>query len=168
MSKTKDFSQDVKTMDTRRPSQVAAAMGIDTDKEKAAPNVPPERVAECMRDFDKAEAERKQAAEAAAAPKGLNDAARQIAELKAALEAEKAKNRALQDEAEPKSKRVSFAIRPSRFYALQAVAIKTGDAQAAIVERALEQEYKIVFKGAPLPSAEDIQQMKAAAPKGGE
>ena len=172
MSK-KDFTQDMKTMDTRRPSQVAAAMGIDTDKEAApatkpgaAPAVNPERVEECKRDFDRADAERKAAAESAELDAKAGTPAKAAATIKeqaAEIERLKAALQEAQDANEPKSQRVSFAIRPSRFYALQAVAIKTGEAQASIVERALKNEYKIVFQGAPLPTAEDIKKMKAAA-----
>lgn len=172
MSK-KDFTADMKTMDTRRPSQVAAAMGIDTAKEAApagkqgdAPDVSPERVQECMRDFEKAEAERKQAAEAAELDAKAGTPAKAAATIKeqaAEIERLKAELQKAVDANEPRSQRVSFAIRPSRFYALQAVSYKTGEAQASIVERALEHEYKIVFKGAPLPSAEEVKKLKAAA-----
>lgn len=169
----KDFTNDMKNMDKPRPSQVAAAMGIDTDKEAApalkqgdAPAVDPERVEECKRDFDRFDAERKAAAEAAEMEEKAGTPAKAAATIKeqaAEIERLKAELQKAVDANEPKSKRVSFAIRPSRFYALQAVAIKTGEAQASIVERALEHEYKIVFQGAPLPTAEDIKKMKAAA-----
>ena len=163
----KDFTNDMKNMDKPRPSQVAAAMGIDTDKEAAsalkqgdAPAVDSERVEECKRDFDRFDAEAAEMEEKAGTPA---KAAATIKEQAAEIERLKAELQKAVDANEPKSKRVSFAIRPSRFYALQAVAIKTGEAQASIVERALEHEYKIVFQGAPLPTAEDIKKMKAAA-----
>ena len=41
-----------------------------------------------------------------------------IRKMKRELEEEKAKNKALQDENEPKRAKVSFAIRPSRYIAL--------------------------------------------------
>lgn len=78
-----------------------------------------------------------------------------IRKMKRELEEEKAKNRELQDENEPKRAKVSFAIRPSRYMALVEIAEALDKAQGGLLEDMIEYEYAKEFPGEDFPTAEE-------------
>lgn len=93
-------------------------------------------------------------------------AAERIAALEKALKEKDAKIAELEESAEPKTARVSFAIRPSRYKAFVELAEHADRAQGPELETLIEQEYKLVFAGKNLPTAAEAAEWMSARGKG--
>lgn len=138
MSTKETLAESLNTADApRKPSQVAAMMGKASGKEEGA--------------------------EPSAAP--MSDAER-IAALEAALKEKDAKIAELEESAEPKTARVSFAIRPSRYKAFVELAEHAERAQGPELEFLIEHEYKLIFAGKNLPTATEAAEWMSARGKG--
>ena len=138
MSTKETLAESLNTADApRKPSQVAAMMGKASGKEEGA--------------------------EPSAAP--MSDAER-IAALEAALKEKDAKIVELEENAELRTARVSFAIRPSRYMAFYQLAEHAEKAQGPELETIIEQEYGVVFAGKPLPTPAEAAEWMSARGKG--
>lgn len=146
MSKTFDFKSAETAKAAPSNTQLGAIVNTPADKMEAARHdAPPMN-----------EHAAKKAANLAEAARQLAEKDERIAELEAAL-------KAANDKAETKSKRVNFAIRPSRYNGLLALSYKLGKSQGEVVELMIEKTCRETFGREDLPTSEDAARLKDEA-----